>query len=28
VDPATIGTAVGLFERYALGTVSSKGLAA
>ena len=27
-DPATIGTAVGLFERYALGTVSSKGLAA
>jgi DNA invertase Pin-like site-specific DNA recombinase len=28
IDPATIGTAVGLFERYALGTVSSKGLAA
>jgi DNA invertase Pin-like site-specific DNA recombinase len=28
VDPATISVAVGLFERYALGTVSSKQLAA
>jgi DNA invertase Pin-like site-specific DNA recombinase len=28
IDPATIGVAVGLFERYALGTVSSKQLAA
>src|SRR5215213_7945431 len=28
VDPATIGTAVALFERYALGTVSSKELEA
>lgn len=27
VDPVTIGTAVGLFERYALGTVSSERLA-
>ena len=27
VDPATIGTAVGLFERYALGTVSANHLA-
>ena len=27
VDPDTIGTAVGLFERYALGTVSAKQLA-
>jgi DNA invertase Pin-like site-specific DNA recombinase len=27
VDPATIGTAIGLFERYALGTVSSRELA-
>jgi hypothetical protein len=27
IDPATIGTAVGLFERYALGTVSSQRLA-
>ena len=27
IDPATIGTAVGLFERYALGTVSSTQLA-
>ena len=28
IDPATIGTAVGLFERYALGTVSAVDLAA
>jgi DNA invertase Pin-like site-specific DNA recombinase len=28
IDPATIGTAVGLFERYALGTVSAKQLEA
>ncbi len=28
VDPDTIGTAVGLFERYALGNVSAKDLAA
>ncbi len=28
IDPASIGTAVGLFERYALGTVSSKQLEA
>ena len=28
VDPATIGIAVGLFERYALGTVSARQLAA
>ena len=28
IDPATIGVAVGLFERYALGTVSSVQLAA
>jgi DNA invertase Pin-like site-specific DNA recombinase len=28
IDPATIGTAVGLFERYALGSVSSKQLEA
>jgi DNA invertase Pin-like site-specific DNA recombinase len=27
VDPATIPTAVGLFERYALGTISSAQLA-
>ncbi len=27
VDPSTIGTAVGLFERYASGTVSIEGLA-
>ncbi|MEA2675413.1 MAG: hypothetical protein QOI92_2605 [Chloroflexota bacterium] len=27
IDAATIGTAVGLFERYALGTVSSRDLA-
>ncbi len=27
IDPATIGTAVGLFERYALGNVSAKDLA-
>ena len=27
VDPATIGTAVGLFERYALGTISANHLA-
>ena len=28
IDPATIGTAVGLFERYALGIVSAQQLAA
>jgi DNA invertase Pin-like site-specific DNA recombinase len=28
IDPATIGVAVGLFERYALGTVSAQQLAA
>ena len=28
IDPATIGVAVGLFERYALGTVSARQLAA
>ena len=28
IDPATIGTAVGLFDRYAVGTVSAKVLAA
>jgi DNA invertase Pin-like site-specific DNA recombinase len=28
IDPTTIGMAVGLFERYALGTVSAKQLAA